>query len=158
MKRISFTSAALASLLICAAWSWSKKDEKAPKVTAATTATAVPSASAAETSQPKGEETIVHTFANDDEVKAFANLWQQRQGIITRMAVLRAYWSEEQTRLNEMDAQLTSAYKLDLKKRHVLSPERKVLIELEPLADAPEAPGQPQPPAAQSPANTPRGS
>ncbi len=143
LKRLSISSAVVAVLLICAAWSWSKKDEKAPKVTAA--ATAVPTASAAEASQPKGEETIVHTFATDDEVKAFANQWQQRQGIITRMAVLRAYWAEEQTRLNEMDAQLTSAYKLDLKKRHVLSPERKVLIELEPLADAPpEAPQAPR--------------
>ena len=134
-------AAGLVGLLLVAGWSWGKKEETvvadAKSTTQARPAASTPAAaSVAPGAMKDGKENIVHTFANDDEVKTFANEWQQRQGIITRMAVLRAYWSEEQSRLGEMDKQLSSTYKIDLKKRHVLSPERKVLLEMEPLPEA----------------------
>ncbi len=146
-RRVWFsTVSGLVVILLSVGWSWGKKDGKSeeaqPTVTANTGASVASSEVKPDAAQ---EEKIVHTFATDDEVKAFASLWQQRQGIITRMAVLRAYWSEEQARLNEMDTQLTSTYKLDLKKRHVLSQERKALIELEPLPESTDAPAKDSP-------------
>jgi hypothetical protein len=146
MKRLSLGSvvAGVLALVLASGWSWGKK-EAAPSENKASTGASASANAASAAAQP--DEKIVHTFSNDDDVKAFAGLWQQRQGIITRMAVLRAYWSEEQARLNEMDTQLTSSYKLDLKKRHILSQERKVLIELEALPEA-SAPVSPQSSAA----------
>jgi hypothetical protein len=63
LKRLSLSSAALAVVFICAAWSWNNKEEKGQKAVAAAPAQSAP---AAETSTAKGEETIVHTFATDD--------------------------------------------------------------------------------------------
>ncbi len=99
-------------------------------------------AAAAPAAIPTAPETIVHTFGNEDEMKGFAKLWQQRQGTIVRMSVLRAYWDEEQAALAKLNSQVTTEYHLDPAKNYTLDAKRRVLIELpaEPAA-SPEATG-----------------
>ena len=80
--------------------------------------------------QAQGQEPgIVHTFTDDAELKAFSELWQQRQGILLRMSVLRAYLKEEQAALDELNGSLASKYGLDLNKNYVYDSARKAIVE-----------------------------
>jgi len=89
-----------------------------------------------------GEEKIVYTFEDDEALRQFTDLWQQRQSIILRMTVLQAYWNEEQAALAELNNVLTSQYHTDATKNYVLDGDRRVLIERE----VPAAPALPTPP------------
>ncbi len=109
-----------------------KKAEPAASI--ATPATPAPKDQAA----GKTEEKIVYTFADDDKVKDFTKLWQQRQGIVVRMTVLQAYWNEEQASLTELNKKLSTDYKLDPTKNYFLDAQRRTLIERE-APPAPEA-------------------
>ncbi len=106
--------------LLCA-FSWGKKDKAAPEATPAASAVVAPSAS----------ETVVHTFASDDELREFAKLWQQRQAIVTRMAVLQSYWNSEQATLAELNNTLAQRYSIDVAKNYFLDGQRRVLVERE---------------------------
>ncbi|HEX9779786.1 MAG TPA: hypothetical protein VGB20_01075 [bacterium] len=112
-------------------WSWGRKDTAQSQPAAEESAPAAPGGSEA----VPGERNVVHQFENDEEIQGFASIWQQRQGTMARMAVLRAYWSEEQARLAELNEQLSSTYGLDLEKRHVLDTQARTLFEVE---EAPE--------------------
>ena len=108
---------------------------------------------AAQTSPEAGkkEEKIAHTFEDEAKMRAFAKLWQQRQGVIVRMTVLKAYFSEEQAALDELNQKITSDYQLDATKNYLLDPKRRVLIERDmPVVAAPEASSN-QPLAAPTP-------
>ena len=95
---------------------------------------------------PAAGETIIHTFQDEATMREFAKLWQQRQAILTRMAVLQAYWTQEEPGLGQVNQQLLSQYHLDVNKNYTLDTERKVLIELPaPPAKSPPTSGQPGP-------------
>lgn len=97
------------------------------------------------------EDKVAHSFENEDKLKEFAQLWQQRQGTIVRMSVLRAYWDEEQAALAKLNSQITSDYHLDPSKNYTLDAKRRAIIELpeEPAASpdtADSAPAEPPKP------------
>ena len=113
----------------------------------------------------KGQETLAQpspataadkpaafAFKDDAQMQEFGKLWQQRQAVITRMAVLQAYWDQEQGNLTQVNQQLLSQYNLDVNKNYALDTNRKVLVEQE--APAAPAPGA-QPQAQKQPAATP---
>ena len=88
------------------------------------------------------DERIVFTFAGDEQMRAFTELWRERQGILVRINVLQAYWSEEQLSLTRLNNKLAADYKLDTTKNYTLDTERRLLIEQEshgPAAQAPAA-------------------
>jgi len=74
-------------------------------------------------------EQVVFTFSDEEQMRQFAQLWQQRQAIVTRMTVLQTYWDQEQAILGQINQQLLSQYNLDVNKNYSLDPDRKVLIE-----------------------------
>ena len=89
----------------------------------------------------------------DEEMKQFANAWQQRQGSGVRLAVLKSFWDEETVSLNTLNESLTSTYHLDVTKNYQLDANRRVVIERaqeEPSAVTPAVFSEPPP---VSPAN-----
>ena len=93
--------------------------------------------------QKVGDEKVVFTFDDEAKMSEFTKLWQQRQAIILRMAVLQAYWNQEQPTLTKLNEKITADYKLDVKKNYSLDVKKRSLIEL-PSPPAPEpsaAPG-----------------
>ena len=76
-------------------------------------------------------EKIAFTFSDDQKMQEFAQIWQQRQVILTRMAVLQSYWNIEQGGLNETNKQLLEKFNMDVNKNYTLDSERKVLVERE---------------------------
>jgi hypothetical protein len=99
---------------------------------------------------PNAEEgEVVHTFADEQEVQAFANLWQQRQSSGVRLAVLKSFWDEENGELTTLNSTLSETYTLDVTKNYTLDAQRRVIIErpaaaepaptLEPSATEPPA-------------------
>lgn len=101
------------------------------------------------------EETIVHTFATDEELQAFGNLWQQHQGNGVRLAVLKSFWDEENGELTKLNSTLSGTYQLDVTKNYTLDAQRRVIIEREAPPEQPVPADQPQatsqPPAPSSP-------
>ena len=94
---------------------------------------------------------VVHTFADDAAMEAFAQLWQQRQSMVVRMAVLKAYWDSEQQLLNQLNDSLSATYQVDVAKRYTLNNQRLVLIE-RPAPPAPQEAATPTPQEAAAPA------
>ena len=87
---------------------------------------------------PGAEEgTVVHTFADEQELQAFGNLWQQRQGSGVRLAVLKSFWDEEDADLTKLNSTLTETYTLDVTKNYTLDAQRRVIIERPAVATPP---------------------
>ncbi len=99
---------------------------------------------AATPSAASGSEKIAFTFPDEDQMRQFAQLWQQRQATLTKMAVLQDYFTQEQTALADQNKQLLSTYNLDVSKNYTLDTDRKVLVEREAPPEQPAQPGQPQ--------------
>ena len=134
-------------------WTWGKKQEgaqlqtqQAPSPPAAPAASGSPPEAPAAASveahaeptasgEAEGDRRVVYKFASKDEMKGFLQMWQQRQAIMMRMAVLQAYWNEEQDRLTQVNKQLAESYHMDLTKRYVLEDELMHLIELKDVAE-----------------------
>ena len=113
--------------------------------------------------QPKGkpkdkEEAVIHTFADQEAVQAFATLWRERQAMVLRMRVLQAYWENEQAALTDLNSRLAADYHLDTTKSYFLDSQRHVLIEREvppATASEAEAPQTPAPSETPAPADQP---
>jgi len=90
-----------------------------------------PSVSSALPTAVAKDGTVVHTFEDQDAMRSFAIIWQQRQGITMRMNVLQTYWNSEQTLLAKMNEQLKSEYSLDTTSNYFLNGEERQLIERE---------------------------
>ncbi len=119
----------------------------ADQAAAPTAGQPAPATSAVSQPQAASEETTAaHTFASEDEMKAFATLWQQRQTANIRMAVLQSLWDEQKAELKKVSDTITSTYQLDATKNYSLDAKRRVLVEHE------------APPAPVSPAAAPQGS
>lgn len=132
-----------------AAWGKKKPQTATPEPAAAapTTPPVVPGA---------GEgETIVHTFENDAKLQEFKQLWEQRQAVILRMTVLKAYWDNEQTTRTKLNDLFAQEYNLDASKDYVLDAKRSVILEREASAE-PSQPAAPlEPPPSATPSSTP---
>ena len=133
-----------------------------PATPAAATDTPAPATPPAQEQPPTGK--AVHTFANDDEMKAFSEQWQQRQIIVLRMTVLQNYWDQEQVSLTALNKKLETEYQVDPAKNYFLDGQRRQLIEREAPpqaapANAPQPgmtpPSMPPQPAAPQPNNPP---
>lgn len=86
-----------------------------------------------------GEEKAVHTFADEAEMKTFANLWQQHQASGVRMAVLKSFWDEDNAALTKLNEAFAATYKLDTTKNYRLDAQRRAIVE----APHPAAPASP---------------
>ena len=73
----------------------------------------------------------VFTFSTDEDMQAFAKIWQQRQAALTRMSVLQGYWTQEQAAAEQVTQELASKYHLDPAKTYTLDVARKSLVEVE---------------------------
>lgn len=112
---------------------------KAAPASHAAAPTAKPEAGLADESATAGK--VAYTFPDDAAMRKFAEQSQQRQAILLRMSVLRAYWTEEQANLMEMDKRFAADYGLDVTKSYLLDARRRALIE----QNMPATPGVPAP-------------
>ena len=97
------------------------------------------------------EDKIAFSFSDDPQMQQFAQMWQQRQAVLTRMAVLQDYWNFEQSGLTASNKQLLEKFNLDVSKNYTLDTDRKVLVEREAVTPPTEQLGQ-APAAAPAPA------
>ena len=77
-----------------------------------------------------GPGRVVFTFKDDNQMRAFANLWNQRERSMARLGTLQEYWAQEQRDLAQTQQRL-SDYRVDPARSYVLDPQHKVLIETE---------------------------
>lgn len=98
-----------------------------------------PAPAAAAPAPAAQEEKVIYTFPDEDQMKTFAQLWQQRRGMLVRMSVLKAYFDEEQARLQELDQKLAADYKIDVNKNYILDSKRRVIVETAVPAEDPAA-------------------
>lgn len=107
-------------------------------------------ATASSPSAPEGQK-VVHTFTDDEAMKAFAQLWQARQMIAGRMDVLSGYWVAERRRVEELNEQLATGYHVDVAKSYSFDQARRALVEYDtPPAPLPDALPQEKPAQSQS--------
>ena len=104
-----------------------KEPPKAP----VTHAAAAPAASPA--------EKIAYTFPDEAKVREFTELWQKRQSVAVRMAVLKDYWTGEEASITTFNKDLQSHYDFDPAKNYSLDTQKRVLTERK----APEAAAKP---------------
>ncbi len=98
------------------------KDNPPAAAAAATPAAATPAA-------PEGK--VAFTFTDENQMKQFAELWQQRQAAMTKMAILQGYWNQEQGSLAKVNQELLSKYNLDVNKNYSFDAKKKVIVERE---------------------------
>ena len=82
----------------------------------------------------------VFTFSDDAQMQEFARLWNQREGVLARIAVLQRYWNQEQSELAVFNQQLLSQYHVDANHSYSLDTDRKALIEHALTPDSPTPP------------------
>ena len=87
------------------------------------------------------KESVVHTFADDEAMKAFANLWQQRQAVLMRLSTLQAYGNQEKATVAQLNEKLEADYHIDVTKDYTFDAKQRTLIgrETPPPAVAPAA-------------------
>lgn len=102
-------------------------------------------------------ETVVHTFTDEAQMTAFAELWRQRQSAVLRMSVLQAYWNEEQAVITQVNGRLTQDYHVDPAKNYSLDTQRRVLLEQPAPAPEPGPVGPGSPSAAGGETAAPKG-
>ncbi len=130
MKR-TMVAAVVLAVVAGGAWASAKNKPDAPATPAQAPATAAP-------------ETLVHTFTDEEQMKAFAELWRQRQNATLRMSVLQSYWNEEQAVISQLNEKLKQDFQVDSSKSYSLDTQRRVLLErpAEPVTPA-AAPSKP---------------
>jgi hypothetical protein len=119
----------------------SAKAAKSPAAAAAKPAAPSSAAESSGESAPAGK--VAYTFPDEAAMRRFAEQSQQRQAVLLRMSVLRAYLTEEQSNLMEMDKRFAADYGLDVTKSYFLDAQRRVLLEHMPAAETPGAESAP---------------
>jgi hypothetical protein len=114
-----------------------ERNEPAPADPAAAAQATPPATPPADQAGQTGQDKVVHTFADDSATQAFAQLWQQRQSIVVKLAVLKSYWDTEKGALSELNNKLASDYQMDPSKQYKLDDQGKSLIELDLPAETP---------------------
>ena len=79
--------------------------------------------------KPRAEEKVTYTFKDQDELQQFNQLFVIKQNILTRLAVLQAYASQEAANLEQVNGQLFLKFKVDPNKSYTLDAEKRVLSE-----------------------------
>ncbi len=100
---------------------------------------AAPASSATPPKEQAPEGKVIFTFADQTQMETFAKAWRERQIILTRMAVLKMYWEDDQAKLNTADDSLLSTYHINSKnatKAYSLDTNRKVSLGRPPPAEA----------------------
>lgn len=117
--------------------------EQGPPAQSAGEATGTPPEATQAQGQPVAENRqVVHTFADDEAMRAFSTLWQQHQGVVLRMRVIESYWNEDQAAMGELNGKLAADYHLDPTKRYLLDGQRRVIVEVAGQPTAPAAVGE----------------
>lgn len=120
------------------------QERPATKPAAATTASNAPAAASQDP-----QEKAAFTFTDDAQMRQFGQLMQKRQAMVTRMAVLQAYFENEQTGLKELNDELLNKYHLDTNKNYRLDPQHKTILE-QPEEPATGSSASPKAPASAS--------
>ena len=123
------------------AWPGKKQNEQKPQASPAKAAASTPAQPPTQAPAASAGEKVVFTFDNDDKMKEFAQLWQQRQIMVLRMRALQSYFDDDQKKLAELNEKFVTDYKVDTKKNYSLDPKRRALIEHEAPPAAPAAAG-----------------
>jgi len=74
---------------------------------------------------------VIYTFKSSDQVHAFATIWQERQNMIVRMALLQGYWNGEKKLVTQLNEQLNEKYSLEPDGNYKLNNEDKILVRVE---------------------------
>ena len=72
---------------------------------------------------------VVFTFADEAQLRAFAQLWNQRERALSRLSTLQEYWASEQQAMTQLNQRLAAEYHVDPAKSYVLDPDHKLLLE-----------------------------
>ena len=121
---VGVTSAALMFAL--------RAQEQASAATKSKDNTPAASAAVAPSSTPAAPEgKVAFTFTDENQMKQFAQLWQQRQAAMTKMAILQGYWNQEQGSLTKVNQEHLSKYNLDVDKNYSFDAQKKVIVERE---------------------------
>ncbi len=86
-------------------------------------------ASAEDAGKAKADEKVTYTFKDQDELQQFNQLFIIKQNILTRLAVLQAYASQEAANLEQVNGQLFLKFKVDPNKSYTLDADKRVLSE-----------------------------
>src|SRR3989338_6241043 len=149
-----------------ALWFVARAQRPQPALPSAPQAQTIPPAAVAPTppspesavapAQAEGTEPVVYQFEDEAKMREFAGLWQSRQKTLLRLAVLQAYWDNEQSGAATLNTQLETQYHLNPANNYALDGEKRVLIERPGSAAPPEsAPAEGQ--AAGAPASAEEG-
>jgi hypothetical protein len=92
---------------------------------------------------PEGK--VVCKFKDADQMKEFEQLYVAKQATFGRMSVLQAYFSLEQSNLQEIDKQMEAKFKLKMDPSKMYDLNREGM-EIKEVGDIPK---QPEPPAQQ---------
>jgi hypothetical protein len=79
------------------------------------------------------ENAVVHSFASEDEMKAFVGLFNAKEANINRIVVLEGYLMGELRNADQADGQLLLKYNIRPDRNYSFDKERKSLVE-EPAA------------------------
>ena len=120
---------------------WGKKKPQTAKPEPAPAATTAPLAA-----PEVGQGEVVHTFEDEAKLQEFKKLWEQRQAVILRMTVLKAYWDNEQTTRAKLNDLFAKEYNLDASKDYVLDTKRNVLLERKAPPEPPTSAAAPSTP------------
>ena len=147
MKRVALWFLGAGGTAVALTFALRAQEQSKPVQLAASTTQAAP---AAATPPAPADGKVAFTFSDDDQMKQFAQLWQQRQAVMTKMAVLQGYWNQEQAGLAKVNQELLAKYNLDVNKNYAFDATKKVIVERELTPEqqaALSSPGQ-QPPSA----------
>lgn len=115
------------------------KDKKAADKPAVVAPASTP-ASAPAPAAPEGK--VACKFKDKDQMAEFEQLYVAKQATFGRMSVLQAYFSLEQSNLQEIDKQMESKFKfkMDPSKMYDLNRDG---MEIREMGDVPQQPAQP---------------
>ena len=130
---------------------WGKKKPQTAKPEPAPAATTGPLAAPGVGSG----EPVVHTFENEAKLQEFKQLWEQRQAVILRMTVLKAYWDNEQATRTQLNDLFAKEYNLDASKDYVLDTKRSVILERQASPETSQPAAPPQTPTSAAAPSTP---
>lgn len=91
------------------------------------------------------EKGVVYKFKSQDEMQEFANLYNAKMAIASRILVLQAYFGMEQQNMQQVDTQIKEkfGFQFDPNKQYELNTDNMEIREVEiPAAPAATSPAQ----------------
>jgi predicted HicB family RNase H-like nuclease len=110
----------------------------APKEKAKETVTAAPKAEAKNAEEPKdSKDKIVCKFTAKEDMQEFEKLYVAKQATFGRMSVLQAYFTMEQSNLQELDKQMEKKFNLKMDPNKMYDLNREAM-EIKEVATTPQ--------------------